>query len=108
MGFYPVTPGVPQYVIGSPLFDEVEISLPNGKRLSILAENNTAYHPYIQSISWNGDTYLHSFLKFEDLLKGGKLVFQMGNVPNKDWATSIENFPYSLSRDQEVIKKYLK
>ena len=33
LGFYPVTPGSNQYIIGSPLFDKGTINLENGKNL---------------------------------------------------------------------------
>ena len=35
MGFYPVTPGLPEYQIGSPVFSKVTIDLPNGKTFVI-------------------------------------------------------------------------
>lgn len=35
LGFYPVTPGVAQYVIGAPLFTKAELSLENGKKIVI-------------------------------------------------------------------------
>ena len=39
LGFYPVAPVTGQYVIGSPLFEEVTIELSNGKELKINAKN---------------------------------------------------------------------
>jgi predicted alpha-1,2-mannosidase len=33
MGFYPITPGLPIYTIGSPVFEDVTIDLPGGKNL---------------------------------------------------------------------------
>ncbi len=41
MGFYPVTPGIPTYDIGSPVFDKVTIHLQNGKEFVILAHNTS-------------------------------------------------------------------
>ncbi|MEI9865354.1 MAG: glycoside hydrolase domain-containing protein [Limisphaerales bacterium] len=41
MGFYPVEPSSPNYVIGSPLFDEVTIHMGGGKNLIIEAKNNS-------------------------------------------------------------------
>ena len=35
MGFYPVCPGTPYYIIGDPAFDHVTINLPNGKQFNI-------------------------------------------------------------------------
>ncbi|MEJ0105567.1 MAG: glycoside hydrolase domain-containing protein [Bacteroidota bacterium] len=31
LGFYPVTPGTDQYILGAPLFKKVTIELTNGK-----------------------------------------------------------------------------
>jgi len=42
LGFYPVTPGTTQYVLGSPLFDKVTMTLENGKQFTIQADNNSA------------------------------------------------------------------
>ena len=39
MGFYPITPGIPIYTIGSPLFSKIKINLPNGKVFTINAPN---------------------------------------------------------------------
>jgi predicted alpha-1,2-mannosidase len=37
MGFYPLCPGNPSYVVGAPLFDEIKITPVNGKLFSIKA-----------------------------------------------------------------------
>lgn len=39
MGFYPVCPGTPYYIIGSPSFPRMSIRLENGKTFTILAHN---------------------------------------------------------------------
>ena len=39
LGFYPVTPGSNEYVIGSPGIDEAIINLENGKTFRIISEN---------------------------------------------------------------------
>src|SRR5690606_20769340 len=41
LGFYPVNPANGAYVFGSPLFDEAEIELPEGKSFKVIAENNS-------------------------------------------------------------------
>ena len=33
-GIFPVTPGIPMYNIGSPVFENISIKLPNGKESS--------------------------------------------------------------------------
>lgn len=37
IGLYPVTPGLPEYSIGSPLFEKSQISLGNGKTFTVVA-----------------------------------------------------------------------
>ena len=54
LGFYPVTPGIPVYDIGSPVFDKATIYLKNGKDFVILAHNNSRTNKYVQNIKLNG------------------------------------------------------
>ena len=49
LGFYPVTPGLPAYTIGSPLFTDAKITLSNGAVFEIEAKNASADNKYIQS-----------------------------------------------------------
>ena len=44
MGFYPVTPGLPYYSLGAPLFDEVAIQLENGNPIIITSKINSSKH----------------------------------------------------------------
>ena len=41
MGFYPVDPSSPDYIIGSPIFDRVRLRMGNGKVFEIVARNNS-------------------------------------------------------------------
>ena len=107
MGFYSVTPGMDYYVIGSPLFDEAVIHLENGNQFAIKAENNGKGKPYIQSAKLNGKKYSKSYLKHEDIMKGGELVFTMGTEPNKEWATDLKYRPYSDKYKSAAVPRIL-
>jgi len=85
MGFYPVTPASNQYIIGSPLFEKVTINLENGNTFVIKANKNSDKNIYIKSAKLNGTPYNKSYLTHQDIVKGGKLVFEMGDKPNKIW-----------------------
>ncbi|WP_411032347.1 GH92 family glycosyl hydrolase [Spongiimicrobium sp. 3-5] len=102
LGFYPVTPGVNEYVIGSPLFKKATIHLENGNNFEINALENSKSNFYINSLKLNGESYSKSYLKFEDVQKGGILNFDMSGMPNKSWALGITDVPYSLSLRQEI------
>ncbi|MFZ3482247.1 GH92 family glycosyl hydrolase [Sphingomonas sp. 3-13AW] len=97
LGFYPVTPAVGEYAIGSPLFRTVRLTMPNGKVLTIDAVNNSPENVYIQSATFNGKKYDKSWLSREALQQGGTLHFVMGSKPNKAWASSKAAAPFSMS-----------
>lgn len=97
IGFYPVTPGLPMYVIGSPVFRSVKLDIGNGKTFEVECVNYSPDNKYIKSASLNGKIWNKSWFSHDDLMKGGKLVFIMGKHPDKDWATSDDALPPSFS-----------
>ena len=99
MGFYPATPGLANYVIGSPLFDKVTLNLENGKQFTIITHNNSATNLYVQSAKLNGINYSKSYFNHQDIVKGGELVFEMGDKPNKNWGSKSEDRPYTPKYD---------
>jgi len=99
LGFYPVTPGTPQYVIGSPLFNKVTMTLEDGKEFTINADNNLDYNHFIQSSQLNGQDHNKTWLNHHDIQAGGRLDFSMSATPNKQWASDKNAVPYSLSTE---------
>ncbi|PWK18104.1 GH92 family glycosyl hydrolase [Maribacter polysiphoniae] len=97
LGFYPVTPGLPIYNIGSPVFEKSEILLGNEKKFTILAKNSSEENKYIQSAKLNGKTWNKPWFTHEDIIKGGTLELIMGKIANKNWGSSISNVPPSFS-----------
>ena len=93
MGFFPVTPGIPVYAIGSPLFEKTTLSLPDGKTFTIKARDYSEDNKYIQSARLNGRPLERSWFTHEELTAGGVLELVMGPEPNKDWGK--ENLPPS-------------
>ena len=100
MGFYTVTPGTDQYVIGSPLFDKITISLENGRKFTVVADNNGAENMFINSATLNGKPWTKNWFTHEVLMNGGELHFKMSNQPNKQRGTGEEDRPYSVSKDK--------
>lgn len=88
LGFYPVTPGIPVYTIGSPLFTESTIDLPNGKKFQVIAKNCSVVNKYIQSAKMDGKVLNTPWFTHEQLLAGGKLELEMGPMPDKTWGVS--------------------
>lgn len=100
LGFYPVCPATNEYVMGSPLFENVTVHLPNGKKLNITAKGNSSENRYVQTASWNGNTFTANFLQHTELQKGGTLEFTMGNTPNEKRGVTDADRPYSLSLEK--------
>ncbi|MGP1558659.1 MAG: GH92 family glycosyl hydrolase [Porphyromonas gingivalis] len=85
MGFYPVTPGLPVYVIGSPFFSKITIDLGGGNHLTIIANGAGAENKYIQKAVLNGKTLDKAWFQHSDIAQGGILELKMGPRPNKLW-----------------------
>ncbi|MGN6277140.1 MAG: GH92 family glycosyl hydrolase [Sphingomonas sp.] len=98
MGFYPVDPSSPDYIIGSPIFDDVKLQLGNGKTLEIAAQNNSSENMYIQSATLNGRPWTKPWFSHDDIKDGGKFVFVMGPQPNRNWGTAPDAAPPSMSK----------
>jgi len=98
MGFYPVTPATPQYVIGSPLFKKVSLTMEDGKEFVIRADNNKKDNVFIQSASLNGKSYDKTWISHQDIQSGGSLDFVMGADKNEEWGSAGNSAPYSYSQ----------
>ena len=101
MGIYAVTPGMDYYVIGSPIFDRVVINLENGNTFEIIAKNNSDENVYVRSATLNGEPYTKSVLKHDDIMKGGSIVFEMGDSPGREWGVKTEDRPRSAKKKFE-------
>lgn len=85
MGFYPITPGVPIYTIGSPLFEKTIIKLSNKKQFTVIAKGANKENKYIQNAYFNGKEISTPFFTHQQLINGGTLELIMGIKPNKEW-----------------------
>ena len=99
MGFYPVSPSVPEYVISGPRFDKLTLSLESGNKLVINAPGASEGKIYIKSLTYNGKQMDKTFLSHFDLMNGGELKFEMSDVPNKEWGTAVNTRPFSLKNE---------
>ena len=102
MGFYSVTPGSTDYIIGTPLFKKASINLENGNKFVIEAKNVSDKNIYIQSANLNGNKYAKSYITHNNILEGGVLSFEMGPEPNKLWANKAEDRPKSEITDELI------
>tara|TARA_Y100000385_G_scaffold280573_1_gene332000 strand:- start:9 stop:1097 length:1089 start_codon:yes stop_codon:yes gene_type:complete len=100
LGFYPVAPVTGQYVIGSPLFEEVTIKLSNGKDLKINAHENSDKNIFINSLKFNQLESNNNWIDHNILKEGGVIDFEMTSTPNLNWGSDKNSVPYSMSKDE--------
>jgi len=81
MGFYPMTPGNPEYVIGSPIFEEVSIDLGQGKELRLKAQGASAQNKYVVGVTVNGKPVTNYRFSHKDIVEGVKIVLEMASRP---------------------------
>jgi putative alpha-1,2-mannosidase len=107
-GLYPASPGIPEYSIGSPVFDRVILTLDSGRTFEVIAENNSPEHVYVQYAELNGLPYDKAFLSHADVTAGGTLRLHMGDRPStwahapRLWPTSQTTFP---QRPQPLVDR---
>jgi predicted alpha-1,2-mannosidase len=102
LGFYPVTPGSSQYIIGSPLFEKATFNLESGSSFTVEAKNQSEENKYIKSVLLNGENYPYSYINHQDIMKGGSLVFEMTNQPSV-WGTKDAFIPSTKIEEHIIV-----
>lgn len=102
MGFYPVTPGMPEYVFGTPWFEKTVIHLDNGKDFTLLAPDVSAKKFYIKGLTFNGKPWAKSWFTHKDLLSGGTFAFDMDKAPGR-WGGAEQDCPVSGIQDRNIV-----
>lgn len=88
MGFYPVCPATPYYIIGSPSVSRVRLG-----RFELVAEGVNDKNIFVQSATWNGQPYNRAYITHNMIAHGGRLVLTMGSKPNKEWGSGTASLP---------------
>ncbi len=94
LGFYPVTPGSGEYVIGRPFVTRATLTLPNGKTFTVSSEGSG---DYVGKVTLNGRRLDRAFIRHAEILAGGEMHFVMQATPNTHWATAKTARPFSMS-----------
>ena len=77
LGMYQVEPAGARFWFGKPAFSQAEVRVPGGI-LRVRAEGLSDEARYIQSVTLNGKNHPYPYIGFNDVAKGGELVFKMG------------------------------
>ena len=86
LGLYPAAAS-DLYLVGRPLFPVAEVAVEGGT-LRIEAMGADADHPYVHAVTLDGVELPHPWLRHDQIVNGGTLVFTMGDEPG-DWGTDF-------------------
>ena len=93
IGLYPVNPASGMYVIGSPTLEKATMHLDpkyyQGGDFTIIAHNVSRQNGYIKSAKLNGQPLERPWITHDEIVRGGKLEFEMDIQPNKNWGTKL-------------------
>ncbi len=102
MGIYPVVPGDPIYVIGTPWFEKTTLHLDNGKTMVLKAPGVSVKNFYVKGLTFNGKPWSKSWLSHEILTGGGTLEFDMDNKPGT-WGSAESDCPVSAISERAIV-----
>tara|TARA_R110000787_G_scaffold281103_2_gene392220 strand:- start:4425 stop:7388 length:2964 start_codon:yes stop_codon:yes gene_type:complete len=102
LGFYPVTPGSNQYIIGTPLFDKGTFNLENGKTFTVAAKNLSDTNIYVEYVYLNGKALNKTYISHEDIMNGGSLEFYMTNNPAV-WGSREGQEPRTEIKEHKIV-----
>lgn len=77
MGIYPVSPVSGEYILGAPQLPRIELSLPQGKKLTVIAKGLSTKNKYVKRVLWNGRPHKGYSISHQMLTEGGTLTFEM-------------------------------
>jgi predicted alpha-1,2-mannosidase len=98
MGFYPLNPISGEYLLCSPIFDNVTINLSGGKKLKIISHKTSKNAMYINAVKWNGQVYAKNYITYANVIKGGTLDIYLQDDPDKSWGADPSQQPSGLSK----------
>ncbi|HMJ48100.1 MAG TPA: glycoside hydrolase domain-containing protein, partial [Ferruginibacter sp.] len=99
LGFYPVTPGSTDYILGTPLFNTASIKLENHKTFTIHARGVSENNFYIKNAQLEGKPYEKTWLSYNDIIKGGRFDLLMESKPS----SYGREYPQTSIKDELIV-----
>jgi predicted alpha-1,2-mannosidase len=99
LGMYPMTPGTTDLALGSPLFPMAVVTLPSGRKLTVVGNGAASGAPYVQSAAWDGHSWGNAYAPASAISRGGTLSFRLAAKPDAAWASKPPQAPPSYGGD---------
>ena len=101
LGLYPEIPGVPGFVVGSPVFPKATIHLGNGKTILITGKNAAPAAPFVQNLALNGQHWDSPWIPWSALSQGAVLDFDLGTKASS-WGNDPHQAPPSFDAPADL------
>ena len=98
LGLYPLIPGQAGFVLGSPLFPQVTLTL-GARHVRINAPGAGQQAPYVQRLLVDGVEYSRQWLPLTMLASAVTLTYTLAATPNRAWGSQPSDAPPSLSTE---------
>ena len=98
LGFYPLTPGHPTYVLTSPAFQRATIELPGGKTFVVSSPGNDPKKIYVSGRTLNGQPLTKTWISHQAIVSGGVLAVAASDRPHER-VVADNDLPYSASTE---------
>ena len=102
LGFYPADPASGVYVLGLPRFDEARIRVQHGVFIIRVHRDAPGAH-YIRSVRLDGRDWPFTYIRHEDVARGGLLEIELGDTPSPTWGRALWTRPPSDSDPADVV-----
>ena len=96
LGFYPLTPGHPGYVLTSPAVRRAVIHWDGGKKFVISAPGNSDKAVFVRGRLLNGREHTRAWLGHAEIVDGGVMEVELGETA-RERVLAGEDLPYSAS-----------
>lgn len=96
LGLFPLCPGRPEYVLGSPLFERAELRLPGGSTFAIEARGAGPGAVYVRETTLDGAPHAPLWISHARVLQGGTLTCVMASEPDTGRTFAPGDLPSSI------------
>ncbi|MDU0288842.1 GH92 family glycosyl hydrolase [Saccharothrix longispora] len=106
LGLYPTMSGGDFLSVSSPQFPSATVRTGQGRVLEISAPGASDANRYVQRVSLNGHDVRTTWLRWDDVVRGGTLAHRLGTSPS-DWGTRPGAEPPSVNRARPDDRRHV-
>lgn len=107
MGLYPEIPGRAELVVASPLFTQVKIVSPDGRKYTVNAPGASDTVGYVSGLSVNGTATTKAWLPESFAQQGGTLDFTMSATPDTTFGAAATDTPPSFRQFEQTALPFV-